>query len=353
MTIHKFFFDLWRLTHFSWLGCVSNAFDAFAHQLLPGQFGCRWLRRAHRFRTEWNPLLLRHWKSMDLGIYWLCRFRFPTEFRWRHEISIISVISFVSLNRNQRLVVEFDSVHRRAIHRHLSSDESPKRLHCQTCKENRGRCLGICFLLFITLARTHRHWTHPLQRISNSGTMRHETLPSRISGDYYFNSIFWRGQYFLFVFGLVLQGYFFADIVVFYLVPLLLSCVLYGLIARVLFNGHFNKYPEVCRHDNQSSVDPTKSSRVQVRFTIVFILIGGVIFYYYYVQNVAKPQLNYFKQLVAFFKMSIFTYWNRVFEKKVKWEKRRRSLFIFSNSSMMQFRLIDERPRQNFHVQLI
>ena len=65
--------------------------------------------------------------------------------------------------------------------------------------------------------------------------------------------------------GLALQGYFFTDIVVFYLVPLLLSCVLYGLIARVLFTGHFNKYPEVCRHDNQSSLDPTKSSRVQVR----------------------------------------------------------------------------------------
>ncbi len=287
-----------------WLGCVSNAFDAFAHQLLPGQFGCRWLRRAHRFRTEWNPLLLRHWKSMDLGTYWLCRFRFPTEFRWRHfrHFHGSTKNSFhlcFSLNRNQRLVVEFDSVYRRAIHRHLSSDESPKRLHCQTCKENRGRCLGICFLLFITLARTHRHRTHPLQRISNCGTMRYETLPSRISGDYYLNSIFLTGMS-IFVY-LVLQGYFFADIVVFYLVPLLLSCVLYGLIARVLFNGHFNKYPEVCRHDNQSSVDPTKSSRVQVRFPNIYILIGGVIIFYYHVQNVAKPQLNYFKQFVAFY----------------------------------------------------
>lgn len=68
-------------------------------------------------------------------------------------------------------------------------------------------------------------------------------------------------------------GYFFADIVVFYLVPLLISCVLYGLIARVLFNGHFNKYPEVCRHDNQSSVDPTKSSRVQVVKMLVVVVV--------------------------------------------------------------------------------
>ncbi|KAI9556482.1 TRH-like receptor [Daphnia sinensis] len=68
-------------------------------------------------------------------------------------------------------------------------------------------------------------------------------------------------------------GYFFADIVVFYLVPLLISCILYGLIARVLFNGHFNKYPEVCRHDNQSSVDPTKSSRVQVVKMLVVVVV--------------------------------------------------------------------------------
>ena len=66
-------------------------------------------------------------------------------------------------------------------------------------------------------------------------------------------------------------GYFFADIVVFYLVPLLLSCVLYGLIARVLFNGQFTKCPEVCKHDNQS-VDPSKSSRVQVNVNYILQL---------------------------------------------------------------------------------
>ena len=63
--------------------------------------------------------------------------------------------------------------------------------------------------------------------------------------------------------------YYFTDIIVFYLVPLLLSCVLYGLIARVLFTSHFNKCPEVCKHDNQS-VDPTKSSRVQVPLICIY-----------------------------------------------------------------------------------
>ncbi len=61
-----------------------------------------------------------------------------------------------------------------------------------------------------------------------------------------------------------MQGYFFADIVVFYMVPLLISCVLYGLIARVLCTDNFKKCPELCRHDNQGSVDMKKSSRVQV-----------------------------------------------------------------------------------------
>ena len=64
-------------------------------------------------------------------------------------------------------------------------------------------------------------------------------------------------------------GFYFADIVVFYVVPLVLSCILYGLIAQVLFNGHFSKYPEVSKPNNQT-VDPTKSSRVQVCSAPVF-----------------------------------------------------------------------------------
>ncbi|UYV78087.1 TRHR [Cordylochernes scorpioides] len=38
-------------------------------------------------------------------------------------------------------------------------------------------------------------------------------------------------------------GYFFADLVLFYVLPLLLSCVLYGLIARVLFADDIAKSP--------------------------------------------------------------------------------------------------------------
>jgi len=67
-------------------------------------------------------------------------------------------------------------------------------------------------------------------------------------------------------------GYYLADLIVFYLVPLMLSCVLYGLIARVLFTSHINKCPELYKHDNQS-VDPTKSSRVQVVKMLVVVTL--------------------------------------------------------------------------------
>ena len=71
----------WTSNYGAHLGRVSNALDAFAHQLLPGQFGCRWLRRAHRFRAQRDPFLLRHRQPMDLGAHRLRRLRFPSEFR--------------------------------------------------------------------------------------------------------------------------------------------------------------------------------------------------------------------------------------------------------------------------------
>ena len=80
-----------------------------------------------------------------------------------------------------------------------------------------------------------------------------------------------------------IKGYFFADIVVFYMVPLLLSCILYGLIARVLYTDYFKKCPELCRHSNQASVDTNiKSSRVQVTkiyclLSLKFILDGRLL----------------------------------------------------------------------------
>lgn len=88
------------------------------------------------------------------------------------------------LARNQRVVVEFDGVHGRAVHRHLSPDEGPERLHRQTGQKDRGRRLGFRFLLLVALAGPHRHRAHPLQRISNGRALRHETLPSRVSGIY-------------------------------------------------------------------------------------------------------------------------------------------------------------------------
>lgn len=61
-----------------------------------------------------------------------------------------------------------------------------------------------------------------------------------------------RDQYFL---------YYFLDIIVFYVVPLLLSCVLYTLIARILFTSQVPKNPTVNGHHDKKRVS---SPRVQV-----------------------------------------------------------------------------------------
>ncbi|KAG0415690.1 hypothetical protein HPB47_007148 [Ixodes persulcatus] len=56
------------------------------------------------------------------------------------------------------------------------------------------------------------------------------------------------------------RSYFFADIILFYVVPLLLSCVLYGLMARVLFQSNFSA--KANGTDSKKSAS-NSSSRVQ------------------------------------------------------------------------------------------
>lgn len=69
-------------------------------------------------------------------------------------------------------------------------------------------------------------------------------------------------------------GYFFADLILFYILPLLLSCVLYGLIARVLFsrdiqkNTNGNSNGLVSTQESKSSNNGT-SARAQVRILII------------------------------------------------------------------------------------
>ncbi|XP_013772475.1 thyrotropin-releasing hormone receptor-like [Limulus polyphemus] len=60
-------------------------------------------------------------------------------------------------------------------------------------------------------------------------------------------------------------GYFFADLIIFYILPLLLSCILYSLIARILFSNEIPKNPE--NGSNQASVSKRTNSmnaRIQV-----------------------------------------------------------------------------------------
>lgn len=65
------------------------------------------------------------------------------------------------------------------------------------------------------------------------------------------------------------RSYFFADIILFYVVPLLLSCVLYGLMARVLFTSNFSS--KANGTDSKKS-NTNSSSRVQVVKMLVVVV---------------------------------------------------------------------------------
>ncbi|XP_013773150.2 thyrotropin-releasing hormone receptor-like [Limulus polyphemus] len=64
-------------------------------------------------------------------------------------------------------------------------------------------------------------------------------------------------------------GYFFADLVLFYIFPLLLSCVLYGLIARILFTSEFPR--KMAKEGNPPS-DSVKSTNSSARVQVVKML---------------------------------------------------------------------------------
>lgn len=69
-------------------------------------------------------------------------------------------------------------------------------------------------------------------------------------------------------------GYFFADLVLFYIFPLLLSCVLYGLIARVLFSRdiqrshHGKSNGMVSAQQSKKSVNGGTNARAQIPRTL-------------------------------------------------------------------------------------
>lgn len=71
------------------------------------------------------------------------------------------------------------------------------------------------------------------------------------------------------------KGYYFADMILFYVFPLLLSCVLYGFIARILFNNEMSQKSgnSKSRNGNSSNLNAAEykkstsndAARVQVR----------------------------------------------------------------------------------------
>lgn len=64
-------------------------------------------------------------------------------------------------------------------------------------------------------------------------------------------------------------GYYFTDLILFYIVPLLLSVVLYGLIARILYRSHNSKSTTGTNGPLSVDCSKTNASRVQVSATLV------------------------------------------------------------------------------------
>ncbi len=69
-------------------------------------------------------------------------------------------------------------------------------------------------------------------------------------------------------------GYYFTDLILFYIVPLLLSVILYGLIAKILYQSRHNTKSTHHGTNGQLSVDSSKTnaSRVQVTNDIYLLV---------------------------------------------------------------------------------
>ena len=62
--------------------------------------------------------------------------------------------------------------------------------------------------------------------------------------------------------------YYILDIIVFYIIPLLLSCVLYGLIARILFTSQVTSNSMHTMNGHHESTNRTNAARIQVKLII-------------------------------------------------------------------------------------
>ncbi|XP_013780050.1 thyrotropin-releasing hormone receptor-like [Limulus polyphemus] len=71
-------------------------------------------------------------------------------------------------------------------------------------------------------------------------------------------------------------GYFFADLVLFYIFPLVLSCVLYGLIARILFTNEISKNPGRGNGSSEESKKSTKNTNARVQVIKMLAVVVAV-----------------------------------------------------------------------------
>ncbi|XP_003740875.2 thyrotropin-releasing hormone receptor-like [Galendromus occidentalis] len=66
--------------------------------------------------------------------------------------------------------------------------------------------------------------------------------------------------------------FFFADFILFYVVPLIMSCVFYGLMARVLFKPDIASATKICG-DLKTNMNGNSSSRVQVVKMLIVVVV--------------------------------------------------------------------------------
>ena len=87
--------------------------------------------------------------------------------------------------RDQRVFAKSHSIYSGALHRHLSPNESPVSLHCQTSEEDHRWNLDVCSLLLLPLAWTDNHSARPLSWICRSCRDVHlQAISKGISGQY-------------------------------------------------------------------------------------------------------------------------------------------------------------------------
>ena len=133
-----------------------------------GESGGGRLRGVAEFGAERDPELLHRRQRVGVGPSRLRALRLRAE------------------SGHQRVVAVADGVHRRALHRHLPSDEGAERLHGAARQKDHRRRLGFRHVLYGAVARPHQNGAARVHRPGTAGTLRLQAVapgvPRLLSG---------------------------------------------------------------------------------------------------------------------------------------------------------------------------